>query len=228
MNKTRDKNLMIQEKNKMDLRKLEDFYVNGTVEDLIPVLNAKKEELVEKMIEYAKDNEKACKWTRDGDPVEYKTEIKPLIIQNYFFKSICPIGNKIPIYNAEKLALGYEYYMDLITEINIHIGAYPPSLVSFCKLLGITTSTLREYRNSSDIDMRNITEKIYEEIGDGNLTMSQMGVAKERSTLFRLKSQNEMTEKAQPNINITYKEVVNTDKLNSKLEKYRELIDKKG
>ena len=58
--------------------------------------------------------------------------------------------------------------------------------------------------------------------------MSQMGVAKERSTLFRLKSQNEMTEKAQPNINITYKEVVNTDKLNSKLEKYRELIDKKG
>ena len=55
MNKTRDKNLMVQEKNKMDLRKLEDFYVNGTVEDLIPVLNAKKEELVEKMIEYAKD-----------------------------------------------------------------------------------------------------------------------------------------------------------------------------
>ena len=45
MNKTRDKNLMVQEKNKMDLRKLEDFYVNGTVEDLIPVLNAKKEDI---------------------------------------------------------------------------------------------------------------------------------------------------------------------------------------
>ena len=56
---------------------------------------------------------------------------------------------------------------------------------------------------------------------------SQMGYTKERSTLFRLKAEHEMVEKVQPNVNITYKEVINTDKIDSKLAKYKELLDKK-
>ena len=36
-----------------------------------------------------------------------------------------------------------------------------------------------------------------------------------------------MVEKVQPNVNITYKEVINTDKIDSKLAKYKELLDKK-
>ena len=150
--------------------------------------------------------------------------MNPLVVNNLFFKSICPLGSKIPLYNAEKLALVYDYYLYLITEVNDKIGDFPSSLGSFCKLAGITTKELREYRNSLDIDMRNIVEKIYDEIGDNNLSMAQLGIVKGTPTQFKLKTQNEMVEKTTPNVNITYKEVVDTTKINQTLSKYKELL----
>lgn len=227
MNTIRDKQSEIDENNKIKVRKLEEFYVNGTVSDLIPELNKQKDKMVEKMIEYAKENKIACKWDKDGYPVDYTVEIKPIVINNYFFKSIVPLGSKIPTYSAEQIAMAFDYYMDIITNINVHIGNYPTSLTTFCKFLGISMATLRNYRNSEDMDMRNIIEKIYDQIGEENLTMSQMGVAKEKSTLFRLKTQNEIVEKATPNVNITYKTTINKDDLENKLDKYKALLSKK-
>lgn len=222
--KKEDKSL-IQARN--DIKRLEEFYVNGTVNDIIPVLNAKKTELVDKMVEYAKENEHAVKWDKDGVPIDYAVDIKPVVINNYFFKSIVPYGACVPLYNAEKLWMVYDYYMELIAEVNDKIGDFPPTLTGFCKLAGLTLNNLKEYKSSSDLDLRTVAEKIYDEIGDNNLTMSQIGKTRERSTLFRLKSQNEIVEKAQPNVNITFKEVVNTDKINANLEKYKSLLDKK-
>ena len=179
------------------------------------------------MIDYASKHEKTI-YNKSGDPVGTYVEVKPIVISNYFFKSICPLHNKVPIYNAEKLGIVFEYYNYLISEINDRIGNYPPSLLSFCKLAGISYQTLREYKNSSDIEMRNVVEKIYDQLGDDNLTMSQMGQVREKSTIFKLKAQHEMVEKVQPNVNITYKEVVNTDRINANLEKYKDFIEKKG
>lgn len=218
-------NKLIKAKN--DIKKLEEFYINGTVNDIVPVLQAKKEALIADMIKYAEKNDKTVKWDKNGYPLENQIEVKPVVISNYFFKSIVPIGVAMPLYNAEKLWMVYEYYMELITEVNDRIGNFPPTLTGFCKLAGITLSALKDYKSSADLELRTVAEKIYDEIGDNNLTMSHIGATRERSTLFRLKSQNEMVEKQQPNVNITYKEVVNTDNINAKLEKYKNLLDKK-
>ena len=202
------------------VRDLESFFVNGTVDDINTNLEIIKQEKVNEMIEYARKHEKPCKWSKDGDELDYKVDLNPLVINNMFFKSICPLGNKIPIYNAEKMALVYDYYLYLITEVNDKIGNFPPSLASFCKLAGITTKDLREYRKSADIEMRNIVEKVYDEIGDNNLSMAQLGKVKGTPTQFKLKTQNEMVEKQQPNVNIT-------DKLNQNLDKYKALLGDK-
>lgn len=225
--KASEKKQEIIRKNINDLKKLEDFYINGTVEDLVPVLKMKQDELVTKMVEYAERNTKPVKWDKDGCVLREEVAYNPVVLSNTFFKTIVPFGARQPLYNAEKLCIVYDYYMYLITEVNDKIGSFPPTLTGFCKMAGITLSTLREYKNSPDLDMRNVVEKIYDQIGDETLTMSQLGVAKERSTLFRLKSQNEMVEKTTPNVNITYKEVINTDKMDSNLLKYRTLLDKK-
>lgn len=224
--KLNEKNNEIRRKNKEDLRDIEEFYANGTVGDLLERLDELKQEKTFEITQYIEKNQKPI-LNKHGEVVDTTTIMKPVVINNYFFKSICPLGNKVPIYNAEKLALVFEYYQFLITEINLRIGNYPPSLTSFCKLAGISTSTLREYKNSSDIEMRNIVEKIYDQLGDDNLTMSQMGQVREKTTIFKLEAQHEVMKKNQPNVNITYKEVVNTDRLNSNLEKYKSLIDKK-
>lgn len=225
MKKKKDVTQELQVQN--DVRDIEQFFVNGTVEDINTKLEEIKQEKVYQMIEYAKKHEKPIYNFKTGDIIDTTIEMNPLVVNNMFFKSICPLGNKIPLYNAEKLALVYDYYLYLLTEVNDKIGNFPSSLASFCKLAGISTRDLREYRRSADIDMRNIVEKIYDEIGDNNLSMAQLGIVKGTPTQFKLKTQNEMVEKQQPNVNITYKEVINTDRLNQNLEKYRALLGDK-
>ena len=228
MSKLKEENLEIKQKNQNELRKLEQFYNTNEIDTLFKDVEEKKQELVEKMIQYAKDHEKECKWTKDGDPIDWKVEINPLVINNYFFKSIVPIGSQEPVYNAEKLSMVFDYYCDILAEVNDKIGNFPSSLTSFCKMAGITLNTLRNYRNSQDYSMRVIAEKIYDQIGDENITMSQMGVVRERSTIFKMKAQNEIVEKVNPNVNISVKTVeVDLDRINERLDKYKNYTTKK-
>lgn len=225
----KEDNLDIQKENQNQLRELEQFYVDGTIDDLLPKIQEKKEKLVNDMIEYAKKHEVECKWTKDGDPIDWKVEINPLVITNYFFKPIIPITSQEPIYNAEKLGMVFDYYCELLMEVNDKIGNFPSSLTLFCKFAGITLGTLRRYKNSEDYSMRVVAEKIYDQIGDENITMSQMGVVRERSTIFKMKSQNEITEKVQPNVNINVKTIdVDLDRINERLANYSNFTKKKG
>lgn len=215
----------IIEQNKV--RELEEFYVNGTIQDLLPKIQEKKEELVQGMIEYAKKHKVECKWTKDGDPIDWQIEINPLIINNYFFKPINPIMGQEPIYNAETLGMVFDYYCDILTEVNDKIGNYPSSLTTFCKLAGISLYTLRQLKNSDDYNMRVVVEKIYDQIGDENLTMSQMGVARERTTLFKMKSQNEMVEKVQPQVKVNVNTEIDFNKINERIKHYKNFAIKK-
>lgn len=227
MSKIKENNLEIKKKNQNELRELEQFYTTGKVDNMLEKIEAKKEELVEQMIEYAKTNNKPCKWDKDGCILEYKTEIKPIVINNYFFKSIVPIGSQEPMYNAEKLSMVFDYYCDILAEVNDKIGSFPSSLTSFCKLAGITLNTLRNYRNSEDLNMRIIAEKIYDQIGDENITMSQMGVVRERSTIFKMKSQNELVEKEQPKISVNIVEKPDMERISERINKYKYYATKK-
>lgn len=220
-------NLEVQKKNQNDLRALEEFYTTGKVEDMLSTIEEKKKELVEDMINYAETHRVPCKWNEEGEPTAYKLNMNPLVINNYYFKSIVPIASQEPMYNAEKLAMVYDYYCDILSNINDKIGYFPSSLTSFCKLAGITLSTLKSYKNSNDLNMRVIAEKIYDQIGDENITMAQMDIVKERSTLFKLKSQNEMVEKQQPNVNITITERPDMEKIEQRINKYKVFAEKK-
>ena len=56
-----------------------------------------------------------------------------------------------------------------------------------------------------------------------------MGIVRERSTIFKMKSQNEMVEKQQPNVNISVKAVdIDLEKINERLNKYKQFANKKG
>lgn len=223
----KEKNREIQKKNQNELRELEEFYTTGKVENMLQIVEEKKNELVEDMKEYAKTHKVPCRWDELGQPTAYKTNINPLVINNYFFKSIVPIGSQEPLYNAEKLSMVYDYYCDILTSVNEHIGYFPSSLTSFCKLAGLTLSTLKSYKSSTDLNMRIIAEKIYDQIGDENITMAQMNIVKERSTMFKLKSQNEMVEKEQPKVNINITEKPNMEKIEERISKYKCFATKK-
>lgn len=227
MTKTKENNLVIQKENQNDLRQLEQDFVDAKIEQMQEYIEKQKVEITKQLVEFGKEHTRPTKWDKDGIPIEYGVMLKPVVINNYFFKSICPIGSVEPIYNAEKLSLVFDYYMYLVAEINDKLDDYPSSLTSFCKLAGITSGTLRNYRNSDDLNMRIIVDKIYDQIGDENLTMGQMGMVKERTTLFKLRSQNELTEAERPNVNINITEKVDTKAIEDRISKYSKLIDKK-
>jgi hypothetical protein len=223
------KDIEIDIESQNQVRELEQFYVQGKVDNMLQTIEEKKSELVQDMIDYSKKHKEAVKWNKDGCPVSYAVRINPIVITNYFFKPIIPISSQEPIYTAEELGMVFDYYCELLYEVNDKIGNFPSSLTLFCKFAGLTTYTLRRLKNSEDLNMRVIVEKIYDQISDENLTMSQMGIARERTTLFKMKSQNEMVEKAQPNVNINANIVdVDLDRIQERLSKYSQYSNKKG
>lgn len=228
MKKKKNEKFEVEIANRNDLRDLEQAFINDKVSNMMQAVEAKKEELVREMIIYAEKNTKPCKWNKEGDPIAYKTIVNPLIINNYFFKPIIPITSQEPLYNAEKLGLVFDYYCDLLAEVNDKIGYFPSSLTSFCKLAGITLATLRNYKYSDDLSMRIVVEKIYDQISDENITLSQLGDVRERSTIFKLKSQNELVEKEQPKISINITEKPDYNRIQERLNKYKHFANKKG
>ena len=210
-----------------NVRELEQFYTTNKVDNMLEKIEEKKQEIVNEMISFANNHTVPCKWDREGNAVSYKINANPLVINQYFFKPIVSIGSIEPEYNAEKLALVFDYYCYLVSEVNDKIGNFPSSLTSFCKLAGITSSCLKKYKNSSDINMRIIAEKIYDQIGDTNITMSQLGYVSERSTIFKMKSQNEIFEKEQPKVHINIVDTPDMEQINARLEKYKQFASKR-
>lgn len=222
------KNLEIQKKNQTELRELEEFYTTNTVSTMLDKIEDQKAIITNDIINFAETNRKPTAWNSDGDIVGWEQkEINPLVINNYFFKSIVPITSQEPVYNAEKLGMVFDYYCHILAEVNDRIGYFPSSLTSFCKLAGITLNTLRNYKSSQDYSMRVVAEKIYDQIGDENITMSQMGIVKERSTIFKMKSQNELVEKQQPKINVNITERPDMEKIANRLNEYKRFASKK-
>ena len=226
MSRTKEKNEEIMTKNRNNLRELEQFYTTNKIDNMFDTIEKKKEEIVKEMIKYQDEHIKELK-NKDGDVYDTYVQMNPLVINNYFFKPITPITSQEPMYNAEKLGMVFDYYCFLLSNVNDKIGYFPSSLTSFCKLAGITLNTLRGYKNSTDYSMRVVAEKIYDQIGDENITMSQMGIVKERSTIFKMKSQNEIVEKAQPNINININEEIDISKIEERIGKYKKFATKK-
>lgn len=185
----------------------------------------KIEELREEIKSYAASHTK-IRVFKNGSEEEY-VDFSPIAVNEKFFKPIQKPKDGVFIYSAEELETFYEKYREIVAEVNEYIGTFPTSISSFCKFIGITVDTLRGYKSTNDINLKRVIERIYEEIGDDNLFVAQLGKASERSTLFRLKSQNEMEEKKSPNVNVSIKALVNSSKYDEKIDKYKDLIDVK-
>lgn len=224
--------LEIIAENESNINELKEFYVSNEITNLPEIIEERKEKLVNDLVEFARKRTVPCKWDKEGDPLEYEVKFSPITIQQYFFKSVNPINSVIPDYNVEKLSLIYEYYCYLIAEINDKIGDFPSSINSFCKLAGITQNQLKMIKNSSpDLSLRTVAEKIFDEIGDNNITLAQMGKASEKTTIFKMKTQNEIVEKVQPNVNVNINQTLGEDQIDmiyNRINEYGRLVSKKG
>lgn len=183
-------NQEIRMDNKLQLRTLESMYVNGTIDNLDEIVQQRKEDLVEQL-------QKFYEISKDKPNIR-----NPYVINSYFFRSINPMPNCEPKYSAEKLGIVWDLYDYILCQVNIEIGEFLPTLSSFCKFAGITLTTFKGYKSSPDEATRVVVEKISDLCFDTQVTMAQFGTTKERSTIYRMKAEQEKVEKETPEIHI--------------------------
>jgi len=218
-------NREIMTKNKNDLRVLENMYINGKIDNLDELIKERKEELLNKLVEY-RDTMVTTKYTTKGDKYTVPN-INPIIMQNYFFKSINPIANREPQYNAEKLAIVFQLYTEIVGEINAKVGNFIPNISSFCLFAGLTTSTFNNYKRSTDEDMRVVYDKISDYCFNSNVTLAQTGQLSEKSTIYRMNVEQSKSERGEAQIHI-HTDGLNMGVIQDRLKELQEFNDKKA
>lgn len=215
LSKKQIENRIIKKENKEQLRELEKMYVDSTIDNLDRIVAERKEEIVKKIEEFYIET--------DNKP-EIRT---PYVINAYFFKSINPLTNHEPKYSAEKLGIVWDLYEEILAQVNIHVGRMMPNLSSFCRFAGITLSTFKAYKNSPDEGLRILVEKINDACFDTQVTMAQEGFVKERSTIYRMKSEQERVEKETPAIHI-HNDTVDVGSIVNRLKEIKQFNFKKS
>lgn len=218
----------VMRKESMKIRAIEDFYTNGVVENLEEILKEKKDALINKMMKYVEENTQPI-LDKEGNQIDTYVAYNVISVNNLFFKPITGSTCLSPKYNAEKLAIVFDFYNYLLQNINEKIGKFPSSISSFCKLAGISTSTLKAYSESQDLKMREVVQMIYDQVGDENLTMGQLGMVRESMTKYKLSTQNNMKEKEKGNsTNINVLNISSKEELDSRIERYKTLLNDNG
>lgn len=217
-----EKNNLIMLENKAELQKLESFYVEAKYEDLDKIVENKKKEIVGELIEF-QDKYVETEIDRNGNEIKI---INPYLVSTYFFKSINPLSTTSPKYSAEKLAIVWDLYMYLVEQVNMNISIFQPTLTHFAKFAGISLKTLNGYKESGDENMQTLCDKIWDECFNGNISLAQTGKLKEKTTLSRLKIENQIVEKEQPKVNVNVQAKVDLDEINKRLKEIKSFNSK--
>ena len=211
-----EKYLELDKKN--EVIELEKFCVNATLDNLEELTYQKEQEMISKIENYRKMMVVEIK-NDDGEVIDtIHKDYNPYLVSTYFFKSINPLSNIEPMYSSEKLAAVWGIYMNLIELVNIHIGPFQPTLSHFAKFAGISTYTLKAYKNSPDLQMQTIANKIFDETFDSNVLLAQNKILSNRSTELRVKVENEVQEKPQVKVNVNVNQEVDLGQISARLD----------
>lgn len=204
---------------KNGLIELEQFWVNGTLDNVDELVNKRKEEITGLLQGYEKIMTVEVKDEETGEVIDtYEKKYNPYLVSTYFFKSINPLTSIEPEYSSEKLALVWDLYMYLIEQVNINIAPFQPTISHFCKFAGITTYTLKNYKSSMDSQMRVVVNKIFDETFDSNMFLAQTRTVANKPTEMRVRVENEVQEKPQVKVNVNVGAEIDMKQIASRLD----------
>lgn len=212
-----------ENKEKFELKTLEKMFINNEIDNLDILIKKKMEEFKQNLALLEIQGTKITK-DKDGNEKEVfdKKYKNPVVLSEYLFKSVNPYKNMTPEYTAESLNAVFNLYCEILAEVNAKIGTLAPSISSFCKFAGISSTTFKGYKSSPEDDLRNLIDVIEDYCYDTNVAMSQNGFIKERSTVYRMKSEQEKMEKEQQKVIINAKSV-NIGEVQEKIKRIQEL-----
>ena len=156
----------------------------------------------------------------NDDEIQILNKTLPLVeITDKCFEPFIKNYGIAPQYSASELAVIFDYFKDVIKEMNKE-QIFPPTKEQFCQLCGFSTSRFTEYRNGSSPEIREIMLQVEDYIANylniGGLTRrtdTVTGIFIQKSSLGR----KEATEPQQ---------VVNNNNLVLSDSEFAELLNK--
>ena len=212
---------------KKELRKIQQEYVNMTVNDFAEQIEAKKQEITDKITEFV-ETQMVDKYDSDGKQVGKKLKLAcPMmdeyVINRIFFNSLSPLSSKEPTYNAEKLAIVFDFYENTVAEINAKICKLIPSKSHFCRFAGITTATYNGYKQSDDPDMQVVIGKIEDMLLDVHLTMAEEMKTSANAMKYRMNVEMDKRENYNPQV-VIKAEVKSLDDYKDRLNSLESMV----
>ena len=200
---------------RQDVEMLEKFYITGMVDNLPTLVNERKNNIVEEILNY-RDQHSITKYDKDGNEVGKIVNVPPFVVANYFFRSITNLQNIEPKYNGEQLSILWDLYTDIVINVNLHLCEFTPTMSHFCRYIGVTTAGFRKMKDSPDEGIRVIANKIFDALYDENVKMAELNKHNPRATTFRMKSEMGVVEKEAPKV-IVNTTTVDIDEINKRI-----------
>lgn len=201
---------------KLEVKELQNFYVNSTISNLPELVEERQLLLLDQVNEYILNNNKK-RYNKNGD-LYYELKVNPIVINKYFFSSLSPLSGYQPKYSSESLSIVFNLYEEICSAVNEKIGNYLPTISNFCKFAGISTTTFSNYCDSTDLSMRILTDKVLDYCFDSSVTASQLGMAKESITKYRMKTELGKIEKETPTVHIHAENIVDMKDVTERLD----------
>lgn len=182
--------------NKIAVRNLENELVNETIKNLDAIIEERKKEFVNQLVEV-----QGKMLDTKGDEDKGKG-FDSMVISEMLFKPISTLYSARPMYTAEKLIIAFDLYRDMITQCNLNGMKIIPNKSHFSRFCGFSTATYDSYMQSTDIAMRNLMEVIDDYMFDVNVTSAQHREIELATTMFRAKVEQGKIEPTAPQVHI--------------------------
>ena len=124
------------------------------IADLPKYIQKRKEQFIDELKQYnlAKEDEEGL------IVIDDKGFQRMELIEHAFEPLIRGYGYK-PIYSVENLSLVFDYFRELVIELNKG-GIYVPTKEDFCSLMGVSTEKFSDLKNSNSPEMRELCMQV--------------------------------------------------------------------
>lgn len=151
------------------------------------------------------------------------TKIPLLELANHTFKPLIKVAGVIPLYSADELALGYDFFVDCTEKLNKTV-AYIPTVEDYCRLMNMSTSKFKEYKTTStDESIREICTQVEDYCYAVSIRAGFAGLTEKTLTIFHNKASNARRDNdpIQNNTFIQNKTVLADSEFNELARKFR-------
>lgn len=176
---------------KIAIRNLEVDLVNKTMKDLDLIVEQRKQE-------FAKKLEEVQELVAD----KRTSKINSLIISEMLFEPLSKFYTLRPEYTAEKLSIAFDLYRKMVIQSNLKGLKVIPSKSHFSRFCGVSTMTYDAYKESTDLNMRNLMEVIDDYIYDSSISSAQHREIDTITTMFKAKVDHKKVEATTPQLHI--------------------------